>query len=123
MSASSAKQAALIVELLAGKTLEQAAVAARVSYATARRWHADPTFAADLADARRQLVQRAIDALSARAVEAAEHVAQLVGDVTAPRPLRLRAALALLDRLHAWQVVEELAARVAALEEAQHARQ
>lgn len=111
------KQVALVTALLEGKTLEQAADAAGVASATARRWRRKPAFVAALAEARRELISGALDVLSVGARAAAAELLSLLRDRSVSPMVRLRAAEAVLERLHKWAELEDLETRIRALEE------
>lgn len=111
------KQVALVTALLEGKTLDAAAQAAGVAYTTARRWRRRPEFVAALAEARRELISGALDVLSVGARAAAAELLSLLRDKTVSPMVRLRAAEAVLDRLTRWIELEDLEARIRALEE------
>ena len=121
MSTSTAKQSRIIAELLQGKRLEQAAAAAGIAYSTARRWSLSPEFQAELAAARRAAIAEALDALTAAARSAALEQVRLLTDESTSPALRLKASIAILDRLTAWIELSDLEARLAALEAAQEA--
>lgn len=110
------KQVKLITALLEGRTLEQAAEAAGVAYITAKRWRRDPDVIAELADARRELIAGALDVLTVGARAAAGELLALLRDKTVSPMVRLRAAEAVLERLHRWVELEDLDARLKALE-------
>lgn len=111
------KQVTLVAALLEGKTLEQAAAAAGVAYITAKRWRRRPEFAAALAEARREIIAGALDVLTVGARAAAGELLALLRDRTVAPMVRLRAAEAVLERLHKWAELEDLEARIRALEE------
>lgn len=111
------KQVTLVAALLEGKTLEQAAQAAGVAYVTAKRWRRRPEFIAALAEARRELITGALDVLTVGARAAAAELLALLRDKTVSPMVRLRAAEAVLERLHRWVELEDLEARLRVLEE------
>jgi hypothetical protein len=111
------KQATMIAALLIGKRIEDAAAVAKVSERTAYRWLREPVFQAELAAARRQVIGSSLDILTAGARLAAGVLVEVCNDRLKPASVRVRAASELLDRLHKWVEFEDLAARIAALEE------
>jgi hypothetical protein len=111
------KQVAIIAALLMGKTIEQAAAGAGASPSTAHRWLRDPVFVAELAKARRAALSAALDVLTAGARIAAGEILAILRDKKVAPSVRLRAAEAVLERLHKWAELEDLEARIRALEE------
>lgn len=110
------KQVQLVTALLRGETLEQAAGAADVAYITAKRWRRLPAVAAALAEGRRELIASALDVLSVGARAAAAEMLAILRDKTVAPQVRLRAAESVLERLHKWAELEDLQARIAAME-------
>ena len=111
------KQVQLVTALLEGKSLEQAAQAAGVAYVTARRWRRLPAIIAALAEGQRELIASALDVLSVGARAAAGEILAILRDKRVAPLVRLRAAEAVLERLHKWAELEDLEARIRALEE------
>lgn len=117
------KQTALIVALLAGKTIEAAAGEVGINPSTAHRWLRDPAFAAELGAARREALRSALDVFTAGARAAAGEVLAILRDKKTPPYVRLRAAEITLERLHRWADLEDHEARLKALEEVANDKQ
>jgi phage terminase small subunit len=111
------KQAQLVAVLLEGKSLDQAAKAAGIAYVTAKRWRRTPQIAAALAEGRRELIASALDILTVGARAAAGEILTILRDRNVAPLVRLRAAEAVLERLHKWAELEDLESRIRALEE------
>src|SRR5207253_435980 len=111
-----------IAALLTRPTVAEAAQAAGVAERTLRRWFRDPAFAAEYRAAQRQSLEAAIGSLQGAAMEA---VAALRRNLLPPAPaaVQTRAAVAVLEQLARWRELDELAARVAALEAGSAMRQ
>ena len=106
--------AALLAALAGGRTVEAAAQQAGVSERTARRRLVDETFRQALAEARRQLLAAAIGRLADAATDAAETLRR---NLTCGMPsVEVAAARAILDQARAGVELDDLAARVEALE-------
>ncbi len=113
--------AALLAELAAGRTVAQAAEATGVSERSAFRRLADPGFREQLAEAQRAALAEASRTLAANATLAAQTLGELLGDGNPP-PVRLAAARATLDLAARWRELDDLEARVEALEDGRDAR-
>jgi hypothetical protein len=105
----------LVVELAAGASLSEAAHAAGLSERTARRRVSEPAFQARLADARDEVVGQTLATLVIDTTLAAQTLVELMSK-TAPAPLRLRAALGLLDQAARYRDRADLEDRLAAVE-------
>ena len=75
-----AKNDLLIIGLAEGMTLRAAAERAHMGYRTAQRRYADPRFRERIAEARRQMFDRALGLLSNAAAAAAEQLKELLSD-------------------------------------------
>ncbi len=106
----------LLMALVCGATIENAAKTAGVSERTAHRRLKDPEFAKKLQDMRAEMVQRAAGMLTAAAMEAVKTLLALQKDNTPPA-VRLGAARAVLELGMKLRESSELADRIAALEE------
>jgi hypothetical protein len=73
-----------IAALLAKPTIEEAAAAAGIGYATLRRWLQDPGFASEYRRARRDLVSQVAAQLQSAAGEAVSALVAIVRDAEAP---------------------------------------
>src|SRR5437763_809214 len=106
---------ALIAGLASGQTVVDAARAAGLSERTVRRRLEDARFRQAVADARAALLSRAVCMLADASTEAAQ---TLRGLLTAEsETVRARAAVAILEQARAGIELDDLAERVAALEE------
>jgi hypothetical protein len=106
----------LILALACGATLENAAVQAGVSKSTVRRRAKDPEFVAKVQALRADMVQRTSGALTAAGTESVRTLLDLQ-KTTAPPPVRLGAAKAVLEIGMKVRETAELEQRLAALEE------
>jgi hypothetical protein len=108
---------ALIAALAAGGTVEASAKVAGVSVATAHRRIADPGFRQRVTDARDEMVSRAVARLSATSTLAADTLRELL--TARSETVRLSAARTVLELGMKLRETEDLAARIAALENRQ----
>ncbi len=113
-----AKMTLVITEMLAGKTPAQAAQATGVPASTVYRWQHDPTFQAELAQMRRDVIRSSLDFLTAGARAASGEILSVMRDKDNPPSVRLRAACEVLDRLSKWIEFEDLENRIKVLEDA-----
>lgn len=119
MAELSARQARAVVALLTASSLTVAAKQAGVGERTLRRWLKDATFRTAYRETSQRFLQEATGRLRAAAGEAVDTLRHALRD---ERPAnRIRAATVLLD-VAVKVEVNELAERVAALEEAQNGR-
>jgi hypothetical protein len=110
------KPAALVI-LARGGTSEQAAQVAGVSGRTVRRWMTDPDFAAEVREARTEILSGAVGQLVAGAVEAVTVLREALTDDSTRN--RVLAAKTLLDGVLALRESLDLEQRIAALEAAE----
>ncbi len=103
--------------LLLGTTLEAAAASAGVSARTLRRWRAEPPFAARLRDAQDQAFEFARNGVRAAALDAVEALREVVRDRAGAASARVSAAKCILDVALRSREVDELVARVDAMEQ------
>jgi hypothetical protein len=119
--------AALVVALAGGKSVEAAAGEAGVSERTAYRRLADPAFRQRVTGARATMVERALGELAAGAAAAVGTLRDLHADKATPPAVRQSAARSYLEmgrRLtEAVEVEQRLAALEQALELSEHDRQ
>jgi hypothetical protein len=108
-------EAALLLALACGATVENAARAAGVSPRTAHRRLADPAFRQRLHQVRGAMVERTAGMLTAAAGEAVKTLLALQQETT-PAAVRLGAARAILELGTKLREAAELEARLAALE-------
>jgi hypothetical protein len=106
----------LMLALACGATLENAAAQAGVSKSTVRRRAKDPEFQAQVQALRADMVQRTSGALTAAGTESVRTLLDLQKP-TAPPPVRLGAAKAVLEIGMKVREMAELQQRLAALEE------
>ena len=115
----SRKQEALISALLLEPTLAEAAQAAGIGEVTAWRWLQDAAFQAAYREARREVVRHAITQVQRATGEAVETLRNVMQDADAPASARVSAAKAVLETAVKAVELEDLEARIAALEAAQ----
>jgi hypothetical protein len=110
------RQTAAALALLTEPTQEKAALKAKVSIATLRRWLELPAFQAELTAGRRRLVETTVGWLQTASVSA---VAALVRNLTCSKPsVEVAAAVAILDRcLRGHELLTNTAELVARVEE------
>lgn len=116
-------QVAVVTALLAGRSVEAAAKAAKVNPSTVHRWLADTDFQAALRTGRRDLAQQALGVIQSATRAAVGVVVELMTDKGKPPSVRLRAAQIVLEASVKWLELDDLAARLAALEAAAQERQ
>ena len=115
----SRKQEALISALLTTPTLADAAHTAGIGEVTAWRWLKDATFQAAYREARRQVVQQAIVQVQQATGEAVETLRQVMQAADAPASAKVSAAKTILETAVKAVELEDLEARIVALEAAQ----
>ena len=113
------KQEALISALLTAPSLAAAAQQAGLSEVTAWRWLKDATFQATYREARRAVVQHAIVQVQHATGEAVETLRNVMQDSESPASARVSAAKAILETAVKAVELEDLEARIVALEAAQ----
>jgi hypothetical protein len=112
------KQHAAIEALLSARDVKSAAVEAGVSYRALRIWLADSTaFDRAYRAARRQAVGQAIGRLQQYSAAAAGVLLQVMADARTPAAVKVQAASKVLDMTLKATELEDIAARLAALEE------
>ena len=112
------KQDALIAALLTSPTIQDAAKAVGVSETTAHRWlRTDEAFTAAYLKARRAAVGQAIARLQQLSSGAVAVLAQVASDKQAPASSRVAAASKILEVAIKAVELEDLEARIAALEQ------
>jgi AcrR family transcriptional regulator len=107
---------ALLLALVCGATVENAAAAAGVSPRTATRRLADSEFQKRLQALRLDIVQRTSGALTAAGTEAVRTLLELL-KAGSSAPVRLRAAQCVLEIGIKMRVVTDLEERITALEQ------
>jgi hypothetical protein len=118
----SRKQAVLISALLTAPTLAAAAQTAGIGAVTAWRWLKEPTFQAAYREARRAVVQQALVQVQHATGEAVATLRSVMQDPEAPASARVSAAKTILETAVKGVELEDLEARIAALEATLEAR-
>jgi hypothetical protein len=106
---------ALMLALVCGATVENAAAKAGVSRRTAARRLADPEFQRRLQELGTEMVKRCSSALTAASAEAIKTLLALLGPTT-PHAVRLGAARATLEMGIRMREIADMEDRMAALE-------
>jgi hypothetical protein len=114
----SGKQEQALIALLTEPTVEAAAAKAGMNARTLFRWLNDPPFVAAYREARRQAVQHATGRLQQAASDAVTTLQGVMTDTTAPAPARVTAAKSVLELAVKAVEIEDLMARIEALEQA-----
>jgi uncharacterized protein YggE len=118
------KQGEAIAALLSGPTITDAAKRAGVGERTLFRWlQQDAAFQQAYREARRQAVQHAIAQIQQVASTAVKTLGAIMKSTKAPSGSRVSAARAVLEMALKGVELEDLEARIAALEAAVHGRQ
>jgi hypothetical protein len=115
----SRKQEALISALLLAPTLAAAAQAVGVHEATAWRWLKDPAFQEAYRDARREVVRQAVAQVQQACRIAVTTLTGVMQDGESPASAKVAAARTVLETAIKAVELEDLEARIAALEAAQ----
>jgi hypothetical protein len=103
--------------LLATSTVREAALMADIGEATLHRWLSRPDFKAAYRSARRDLTEKVTARLQAIACDAADALHRVVTDVGAPPSVTVAAARTIIELAQKGLALDDLAARVEALEE------
>jgi hypothetical protein len=112
------KQQAAILALLSNRTVEDAARAAKISSRTLYRWQQEPEFNAAYRKARRAAFGQAAARLQQASGAAVSTLLKVMVDAGTPASTKVRAADRVLDHAAKALELEDIAARVAALEQA-----
>ena len=111
------KQAAAIAALLAQRTIAEAAQQVGIGERTLLRWlQEDSAFQAAYRTARRHVVQHAVARVQQATCTAVETLEAIMQDPEAPASARVSAAKAVLETAIKGIELEDLEARIAALE-------
>jgi uncharacterized small protein (DUF1192 family) len=110
------RQQAGITALLSAETVRAAAGAIGINEATLYRWLAMPAFQRAYQEVRYLAMDAALARLPPACTKAAETMITLLEDAQVPAFVRLKAAQAILDMALKSRTVDELEARIAALE-------
>ncbi len=113
------KQEKAITALLAQPTIEAAAASLGINPATVHRWLQDPTFTDAYRSARRDAVGQAIGRLQQVSSKAVDALLEVIDTEYTPAPpaVRVSAASKILDLAMKATELEDLAARIEALEQ------
>ena len=111
------KQEKAITALLAQPTIEAAAAALGVNPASIHRWLGDPAFVEAYRTARRDAVGQAVARLQQVSGAAVAVLVQVMADKRTAGSTRVAAASKVLDYAFRAVVLEDLAARIEALEQ------
>ncbi len=111
------KQEKAITALLTQPTIEAAAEVLRVNTATVHRWLGEPAFADAYRDARRAAVGQAVTRLQQVSGGAVAVLVQVMADKATPAGTRVNAAKTVLEFSFRAVELEDLAERIAALEQ------
>ena len=117
------KQERAIIALLNQPTITAAADAADIGLRTLHTWLAEPAFSDAYRTARREATQQAIARLQQVSSDAVQVLADIMNDTSAPKTVRVSAASKVLDTAIKSVELDDLAARIAALEATQGAKQ
>ncbi|MCH7792525.1 MAG: hypothetical protein IID31_09635 [Planctomycetes bacterium] len=112
------KQERAVAALLTEHSVERAAASAKVGTRTIYRWLDEPDFAAAYRRARRKAFGQAIALTQRYAPLAVNTLAKVMMDESAPHNAQVRAAATMLKFARDGIELDDLAARVEALEEA-----
>ena len=112
------KKEEAIAALLTRPSVEEAARTIEVEPKTLRRWMRVPEFQAAYLQARREAVTQALARMQQGSGAAASVMFKLMVDANAPPAVRLRAAECVFDRAIRGVELEDIEARLAALEQA-----
>ena len=112
------KQAAVILALLASRSVEEASAAAGVPIRTLYRWLKEPLFDAAYRDAKRASFGQGVARLHQMCSAAATTLGKVMVDVKTPPGTKVRAADSILNHTAKAVQIEDLEARVAELERA-----
>ncbi len=112
-----ASQERAVIALLNEQTIGRAAAAAEVGQRTLYRWLKDPTFSRDYREARRDAFGQAIALTQRYAPLAVNTLAQVMMDDGAPSSSKVAAATTILRFGREGIELDDLAARVEALEQ------
>jgi len=113
----SRKQELAIAALLTCSAITDAAKQCGIGEVTLHRWLKDATFQAAYRDARRAVVQHAITQVQQATGEAVETLRRVMQDPEAPASAKVSAAKNILDTAVKAVELEDLEARITALEQ------
>jgi hypothetical protein len=111
------KREQAIAALLSHGTIEAAADAVGIAEVTLRRWMKDSGFRAEYLEARRLAMAQATSQLQQLSSAAANALKAVIEDTAAPHSARVAAARTVFDLGYRGVEIEDLAERIAALEQ------
>lgn len=111
------KQERAIIALLNQPTITAAADAADIGLRTLHTWLTEPAFSDAYRTARREATQQAIARLQQVSSEAVGVLSDIMNDTSAPKTVRVSAATKVLELAISSTDIDELLARVTALED------
>jgi len=111
------KKEQAIAALLNHRNPEEAARAVGIAPKTLKRWMRLPEFQAEYLQARREAVLQAVARIQQNCAAAASVLLKLMADASTPASVRVRAADSVLERGVKSLELEDLAVRIARLEE------
>jgi phage terminase small subunit len=114
------RQEAFLAALLSCPTIAHAARTAGIAEVTAGRWLKDPSFQEAYRTARRHVVQHAVARVQQATSTAVGTLEAIMQDAAAPASARVSAAKAVLETAIKGVEIEDLEARITALEEQAH---
>ena len=112
------KQEDAIAALLSQRNAEEAARSIGIAPRTLFRWLQEPVFSAAYRDAKRAAFSQAIARIQTMTAAAVSPLGNVMVDPNAPAASRVRAATSILEQAARAIEIEDLDARLAALEEA-----
>ena len=112
------KQEEAILALLTQRSVDEAARIAKVVPRTLYRWMKDPDFNAAYREAKRAAFSQSIARLHQMSSAAVSTLGKVMVDANTPASTKVRAADSILNHTTKAIEIEDIAARVAALEEA-----
>jgi hypothetical protein len=112
------KKEEAIAALLTQRNVEEAARVAEIGTQTLYRWMKDPQFDAAYREGRRAAVSQTYARLQQASSAAASTLVKLMVDANAPASTRVRAANSILDHSRHAIEIDDIEARLAALEQA-----
>jgi len=117
------KQEQAIAALLSQRNADEAARSIGIATRTLFRWLQEPAFAAAYRDAKRAAFSQAIARIQTMTAAAVSALGKVLVDPSAPAASRVRAADSILEHAAKAIEIEDLEARLAALEEAAEDRE
>lgn len=112
------KQEEAIIALLSHRSIDDAAQAIRIAPRTLLRWMKEPEFHAAYREARRVAFRQSVARLQQASSAAVSTLLKVMVDTATPPATKVRAADSVLDHSAKAIEIEDIEARVAALEEA-----